>query len=107
MKEKDEEEVDEGGYNSRTKITIVGDNYQLKQVSDGDVLWNLYFKRKKKNGEFKWDIESYGVTISRAIPKIINYNISQKLNGRNVTLRQYLQIWLKVSEVIYKELRGL
>lgn len=110
MKEKDEEEleeVDESGFPGRNKIVIVGENYQLKQVSDSSTQWNLYLKRFKKTGEEKWVCDAYGVTITWAIPRIINYMISQKLAGKAVTLRQYLQIWTKVSLAVRKELKGL
>lgn len=112
MKETDEEdlggiEIDDAGFPGRNKIVIIGENYQLKQISDSDVHWNLYLKRFKKNGEEKWVCDAYGVTITTAIPKIINFMIAQKLNGKAVTLRQYLQIWAKVSLAVRKELKGL
>lgn len=102
--EEDEEIDDSFG---RHKIVITGENYQLKQVSDSDVHWNLYLKRRKKTGEEKWVCDAYGITITWAIPRIINYMISQKLNDKAVTLRQYLQIYAKISLMIRKELRGL
>lgn len=114
MKEEDEEDLEQEEFNDsdglrggRNKITIVGENYQLKQISDSSHLWNLYLKRKKKNGEEKFVIEAYGVVIRQAMPMIINYMISQKLNGQAVTLKQYLQIWVKVHSQMVKELHGL
>ena len=48
MKEEDVEDLEQEEFNDedglrggRNKITIVGENYQLKQISDGATLWNL------------------------------------------------------------------
>lgn len=103
----DDIEVDEAGFPGRNKIVIVGENYQLKQVSDSDVHWNLYLKRYKKNGEEKWVCDSYGVTLTWAMPRIVNFLIAQKLNGKAVSMRQYIQIYTKVNLAIRKELKGL
>lgn len=114
MKEEDVEDLEQEEFNDedglrggRNKITIVGENYQLKQISDGATLWNLYFKRKNKKGEEKFVIESYGVSINQAIPKIINYMIAKKLNGQATTLKQYLKIWVKIHSQMVKELHSL
>ena len=104
MKEDDEEEEDDG---KGEKITIVGDSYQLKQVSPASDLWNLYIKKKKKDGTEHFVIDSYGVVLCRAFPRIINYSISRQLKGQAITLKQYLQIWNKMRIALSKELRGL
>lgn len=98
------EELEDDGKNT---LTIVGENYQLKQVSVTSHLWNLYLKKMKKDGNTHFVIDQYGVTLYMAMLRIINYTIALKLKGQAITLKNYLKIWNELRKSLKTELHSL
>jgi len=104
MKDEEEETLDGDG---KLTVTIIGENYQLKQEAATSHLWNLYLKKKKKDGSDHFVIDQYGVTLTMAMLRIINYTIALGLKGKAVTLKQYLRIWNELRKSLKQELHSL
>ena len=88
-------------------VTIVQGPFKIVQCEDDSYFWDFYqlHKASKKDGttEDVWKIRAYGITLSSAIIKIIKIMTAHKLKDQPVTLREFLNEFLKnKKEILHK-----
>ena len=88
-------------------MIIQGNFYRIEPINDNSPLWDLYLLRKvnsKTNPREEFQLEGYGMPLDSAIGRIIRYAINSKYGKDEITtLKEYLNVFKQIQEVIYKE----
>lgn len=88
-------------------MIIQGNFYRIEPINDTSPLWDLYLLRKvnsKTNPREEFQLEGYGMPLDSAIGRIIRYAINSKYGKDEITtLKEYLNVFKKIKEEIYKE----
>ena len=88
-------------------MIIQGNFYRIEPINDTSPLWDLYLLRKvnsKTNPREEFQLEGYGMPLDSAIGRIIRYAINSKYGKDEITtLKEYLNVFKKIQEEIYKE----
>ena len=89
-------------------MIIQGDIYRLTPVCEHahDFDMELLYDVGGKNPRQEFKNVAYGISLERAIKKIIMYSLSKKFKDEVITLKQYLNAYKEESDKIRSELKN-
>ena len=87
-------------------MVIQGDFYQITPVNEHSLLFDLklLYEIKGKNPRKEYKDAGYGLTLTSAIKKCIQYALSNKFEV--LSLKEYLDEFKKMQEEFERQLQG-
>jgi hypothetical protein len=81
-------------------MIIEGDFYRLTPISDSSPLYDLelLYTIGGKNPRKEFKVEGYGYPLKSALERIINYAVRQKFADEVVSLKDYLNEFVKTKD---------
>lgn len=86
-------------------------DFRLTSIGEADVLWDLELlytingKNKETREEFK--IAAYGIPLTAAMLRIVNFRINKKIGETPMTMKEYLKEYKLHMLEIKKSVKGL